>query len=167
MTNKQKTNKKAASSKQDNALLTTFIILVILVIALTVVALNMKNISNKEKANITIPVLEKNSESEISVDISDMNKGDKKEYIFKVTNFKDRILLNNNITYDISITPSENATVKLYKNNSDKNLISENDLLIENNKLPKKDKTSDEYHLIIEANQQPSSKEVITIKINS
>lgn len=166
---KKETNnkKKTPRSKQDNALLGTFITLIVLVIVLAAVALNMKNISTNDKANIVIPVLEANSESEISVDISDMTKGDTKEYIFKVSNYKNKSVIEEDITYDIGITPSENASIKLYKNSSEKNLIDENDLLIEDNKLPKNNKTEDEYHLIIEAISNPETKDVITIKINS
>ena len=159
--------KKVPHTKQDNALLATFGILVVLVIVLTVVALNMKNLTEEEKANIVIPVLEVGTESEISVDISDMKKGEKKEYIFKVSNYKNKEVIEETLQYDIGITPSEHAKIKLYKNGSNTNLYDENDLLIEDNKLPKSKKTEDEYHMIIETTSTPESKDVITVKINS
>lgn len=163
----KKQQKTTPRTKQDNALLITFVILVILVIVLTIIAINMKNAKEKEKANIIIPVLEKNAESEIGVDISQMKKGESKEYIFKVSNYKDKDINEEVLTYDIDVTPSEKAKIKLYKNGSNKNLIDEDDLLIEENKLPKKDKTEDEYHMIIEVTSQPDSQDKITLKIQS
>ena len=89
-TKKTKKFKFSKLDKQDKALLTTMAGLVVLVAVLAVVALNLKNNEQNEKANIVIPVLEENTQNEISVDMSEMKKGDTKEYIFKVTNYKVR-----------------------------------------------------------------------------
>ena len=77
---KKKTTKKTLQ-KQDKALIITFVGLIVLVIALAIVALNMKTITDREKANIVIPILEEHSENVISVELNDMAKGDVKEYI--------------------------------------------------------------------------------------
>lgn len=164
---KKTANKKKKYTKQDKALLSTFIILVILVIILMVIALNMKNIANEEKVNITIPVIEVNSQNEISVDISDMKAGEIKNYNFKITNYKDGKVNNEEINYDISIIASENVTIELYKNDSNKNIIKDKNLTIENNNLPKDKKKEENYRLVIKTKKQVSSNENITLKISS
>lgn len=152
--------------KQDKALLGTLALLIVLVAVLAVIALNIKNNEQNKKANIVIPVLEEQTQNEISVDLSDMKKGETKEYIFKISNYKQAEVNEKEITYDIIITSSESAKIKLYKGDSKKNLLAE-DLNVEDNKLPKDKKTEDEYHLIIEATKEPGKTDKITLKINS
>ena len=63
--------------------------------------------------------------------------------------------------------------IKLYKNNSNKNLIKNNTnevnstFTITNNVLAKDKKVEDSYLLIIEAKKTPTKNEKITLKINS
>ena len=169
-TKKTKKFKFSKLDKQDKALLTTMAALVVLVAVLAVIALNLKNNEQNEKANIVIPVLETNTQNEISVDLTDMEKGDTKEYIFKVTNYKVRDINEKKIKYSISITPSLSASVKLYKNGSDENLIKTNSngsnstYTITKNILEKNKKDEDSYHLIIEALNSPENKDRITLK---
>lgn len=154
--------------KQDMALIGTFIALVILVSALGLYAMNLEKIKMSNSiADITIPVLESNSESELSVEVSDMEEGDTKEYILAVSNYKDKLIIEKAINYDVDITPTENTSIKVYKNDSSDNLLTEDDLLIENNKLSPDKKKEDTYRIVIEAKQTPEEDERITIKINS
>lgn len=153
--------------KQDKALLGTIGLLIILVVILTLVALNLKNNEQNQKANIVIPVLEEQTKNEISVDLSDMTKGETKEYIFKVSNYKQGTVNSKNVEYDIIITSSESATIELYKDDSKDNLLKNNVLTIENNILEKGKKIEDEYHLIIKATNEPSETDKITLQINS
>lgn len=161
-----KKSKMKKLDKQDKILLITLVLLIILVIALLISALNLKNKESK-KANITIPILEKQTKNEISVDLSEMASGETKEYIFKVSNFKDKVVNEKNANYNILITPSKNAIVELYKKGSTKNLVAKNVYEIENNKLPKNKKTEDEYHMIIKTTKTPNKTDKIVLKINS
>lgn len=153
--------------KQDKALLSTIALLVVLVIVLAAIALNLKNNEQNKKANIVIPILEEQTQNEISVDLSEMKKGDTKEYIFKVSNYKLSDVNEEKINYDIEISTSENVSIELYKGDSDKNLLSGEDYVIENNKLPKNKKTEDIYRLIIKATNSLTTTDKITLKINS
>lgn len=163
---KKKSTKKIVQ-KQDKALIATFIGLIVLVIVLGIVALNMKSITEKEKANIVIPILEEHSENVISIELNDMAKDDVKEYIFVVSNFKDKEVLEKTIEYDVDVTPTENTSVRIYKNSSSDNLLTEDDLLIENNKFKAKKKTEDTYKVVIVAKETPKENEKITLKIKS
>ena len=164
---KTKKNVKKEMSKQDKTLIATFIGLIILVAVLGIVALNLDNIHKDDNQDLVIPVLEENSESELSVEVADLEEGATKEYILVVSNYKDKQVLEKSITYDVDITPTESVEVKVYKNNSSDNLITEEDLLIENNKLKAKEKTEDTYKIVIKAKQQPKKQEKINIKIHS
>ncbi len=162
---KTKTNKKVLD-KRDKVLLVAFAALLVLVAVLLGVALNLKNSSNV-KANITIPILTKTSTNELSVDLSEMTAKEEKEYIFKVSNYKGKEVANTNITYTINITPSENASIELYKNSSKNNLLEGNNYTITKNSLPKSKKKEDEYHLIIKVKNTPAKNDRISLKINS
>lgn len=164
---KNKKSNKKQYTKQEKLLLATFVGLIILVIILGVVAINMDNLTKNNTSNIIIPILEANSENEISVEIDDMTKGDTKEYIFSVSNYKDNKMLKQNVTYSVDVIPTENVSIKLFKNGSTDNLLTKDDLLIENNNLKKSTKTEDIYKVVIKAESNPSKEEKITIKINS
>lgn len=164
---KTKKTKLKKLDKQDKILLGTLGLLIILVIILTITALNLKDKASTKKVNITIPILEEQTKNEISVDLSEMTAGETKEYVFKISNYKDKDINKNNINYDILITPSKNATIQLYKNGSTKNLVAKNNYEIEDNKLQKNKKLEDEYHMIIKTTKTPERKDRIVLKINS
>ena len=164
---KAKKNVKKEVSKQDKTLIGTFIGLIVLVAILGIVALNLDNIHSDDEHDLLIPVLEENADSELSVEVNDLEEGATKEYILVVANYKDKEILEKTLTYDVDITPTESVEVKVYKNESSDNLITEDDLLIENNKLKAKEKTKDTYKIVITAKQTPKETEKITIKIHS
>lgn len=163
--NAKKKTKKL--EKQDKMLILTFIGLIALVVVLGVVALNLDNIYKDDSNDLTIPILEEHSESELSVEAKGLKKDDSKEYILVVTNYKEKEILEKAITYDLDITPTENIEVKVYKNNSSDNLITEDDLLVENNKLSAKKKIEDTYKIVIKAKSETKDTDKITIKIHS
>ena len=76
-------------------------------------------------------------------------------------------MTDKNINYNIDITPSDKASIKLYKNDIEKNLISDTDMFIENNPLLKNKKNEDEYRMIIHVIDTPEKNDNITIKITS
>lgn len=161
----KKKNKKI--EKQDKMLILTFICLIALVATLGVVALNLDNIYKDDSKDLTIPILEEHSEGELSVEAAGLEVDEYKEYFLVVTNYKEKEVLEKDITYDMDITLTENIEVKVYKNNSSDNLLTEDDLLIENNKLKAKKKTEDTYKIVIKAKNKTKDTDKITIKIHS
>lgn len=161
----KKKNKKL--EKQDKMLILTFICLIALVAILGVVALNLDNIYKDDSKDLTIPILEEHSEGELSVEAAGLEVDEYKEYFLVVTNYKEKEVLEKDITYDMDITLTENIEVKVYKNNSSDNLLTEDDLLIENNKLKAKKKTEDTYKIVIKAKNKTKDTDKITIKIHS
>lgn len=172
MSNK-KSIKKRINNKKSNSekvLLIVFCLLLILVIILSVVAINKKNTTKTTiKSNIIIPIIEKNSQNELSIDISNMKKKEEKEYIFKITNTQDKNINNEKIEYSIQFTKPSYVTLELYKNNSDKNLLSDQDnLILSNNQLAKNKEQNDIYRLIIKNDKNTTdSAKLVTIQIES
>ena len=164
---KETKKKKIKVEKQDKMLILTLAGLVVLVIVLGIVALNLDNIYKDTSADLTIPILEEHSDSELSVEAKDLEEGATKEYILVVTNYKEKNILSKDIEYDLDITPTENLEVKVYKNESSDNLLTENDLLIENNLLKAKKKSEDIYKIVIKAKSKTDETDKITIKIKS
>ena len=78
---KKKTKKKINIdfNNQDKALLGTFVALIILVAILGTVVLNLDEITKDDKEILTIPVLEQHSDSEIGIEVADMEEGSTKE----------------------------------------------------------------------------------------
>lgn len=162
-----KKKKKKKLEKQEKTLLLSIVVLIIAIILLSIYAVNLKSITAKKTSNITIPILEEKTENILSIDISNMKKSEVKEYIFKVTNFRKNNIIDKNINYKIEINNSENLTLKMYKNSDfERNIIS-NTNVIEENKLEKSKKITDEYHLVIKVKNTPQKDEKITIKITS
>lgn len=152
--------------KQDKTLLGTFIVLTIVVIVLASIAISQKNSQKNKKVNITIPVLEEQTQNEISVDLSGMKPGENKKYIFKVSNYKQEEINKHKINYEIAITKAECVEIELYKGNTKENLLKDK-MIVENNILPKNKKTEDEYLLIIIPKTKPAKNDKITLKITS
>lgn len=167
MTKKMKNSKVKKYNKQDKILIYTFIGLIALVLVLGIVVLNVDKIYKNKKTDITIPILEEKSENQWSVDISNMEKDEEKNYFFSVSNYKDDKILKEGIPYNIEITAEDSVNISVYKNNSTKNLVTYDDMIIENNIFEKDRKTEDLYKVVIKAKTKPQKGEKLTIKINS
>lgn len=159
--------KKKKMSKQEKALAITFVLLLILVVILSGIVIYMKNDIRNTKANIVIPILESETESELSVDVTQLKKGVDKEYIFKVSNYKNNNVNEEKIRYNIEIDKPDSVFVELYKDEEKNNLLVNDTLVITDNELPAKSKKEDVYRLVIKVNLTVENNEKITIKINS
>ena len=145
------------SVNQEKALAVTLVVLAVVVVILLVIALVQKNANKlKEQSHITIPVLEENVESRIAINLSELKETN--EYVFIVSNYKDKEMITKNIEYDVEIINNDNVRIELYKNNKMFNVL-DDDFEVEDNKLTKKKKQEDVYKLVI--------KDVSNIKENS
>lgn len=173
MTNKKNIKKRINNNKKSTSekiLFIIFSLLLILVIILGIVAINKKSTTKETvKSNIIIPIIEKNSKNELSVDISEMQKGQQKEYFFKVTNVQDKNINKENIGYSIKFTKPSSATLELYKNDSDKNLLSDQEnLVLSNNMLAKNKEQIDIYKLVIKNDKNTTdTTALVTMQIES
>lgn len=154
--------KKGKNKTEDNkVLLIVFIIMSIVLIILSITTAILYN-KRKEKAKeITIPLVSKNINTIMSLDISDIKENEKKEYHFNIRNYGNKQTAKKEISYTITINNEYNLNIELYKNNKK--------VKLENNKniLNKKEKQTDEYKLVILSDKELSKDSKLKVQINS
>lgn len=151
----------------DTLLLVIFICMLVLTIFLGFKVHNAKkNYQEYKRASIVVPVLAKDTNNNISVDISNMKKGDTKEYTFKVSNNKDKNINPEEVVYALQLVNTDSVSVKVYKNDGKDNILPGSNIILDN-KLKKDEEQVDVFTLKIKAVKKTSDKELITIKIIS
>ena len=114
---KERTLKEYCTSMP--VLWTVFILLLILVIVLTVIAYKKDKEEKKNiRANIVIPLLKKDDSFHFNINALALSMS--KEYVFKITNYKDDKINDEELKYTIKITNTTSANLKLTKNNINK-----------------------------------------------
>lgn len=143
-----------------------FIILLIFTLILGVKVIKArKNYKEHLKANIVVPVLGTGVNNEISVDISNMKKDETREYVFKVTNTKNKNINKEEVSYNLVFGNLENIDVQVYKNNEKENLLTSDK--IEGLSLKKDETQTDTYKVEIKAKKKIKDKELLKIAIAS
>ncbi len=149
----------------DIILMIVFGLLLALIVYLSLTIFQKKDDPSNEHANLVIPVLEEKTNNSFSVDLSRLKD---KEYIIKVTNFKNNIINTSPLEYTIEISNPSKVKIKLYKNEGSEAIAtSSNDLSVKNNKLLPDTQQEDVYKILILETKNISSKDMITIKISS
>lgn len=149
-------------------LLIVFIALLILTIFLMIKAISTgREVKKENTAEIIMPVIEANSNNELSVDISNMKKQEEKEYVFKVSNYKGSEINKEELTYTLEITKDSDVSLEIYKNDEDKNVLDYKELKVTDNKLLKDEEQVDTYKLKIKTTKKTGKDEFIRIKIVS
>jgi len=163
---KNKKNTKKKLDKVDILLLGIMLLLGIFIIYLLVVLANKtKEVDNKE-ASIVIPIIELNKSYDIEVELKDLKVGE--EYVFKVTNFIEDSINKKEILYNIDVKNESGANFTIYKNESKKDLASqEKEFMIVNNKLKAKEKQTDTYILKLKEKENINNDSKIIINIIS
>lgn len=166
---KKKRLKIIPKEKSERILFIVFIILLISVIALAFITVDKKKEYEAKQTDITMPIIEEGANNTLNVDISNLSKGALKEYKFKITNYKDKKVNSEKISYNIYVDTLENdVTIKLYKSSNEKNLFQGLEKYeISNISLPKNKKSDDLYTLIVKANSNIENKKSVEIKITS
>lgn len=162
-----KKNTKKQTINQEKVLAIAFVLLAILVIILLIVALKQKNERKaRNESHITVPVLEENTTSNISINLKEFKEENTNEYVFIVSNYRQDKINKKELEYVINITNSDNIDIKLYKNDDTTNILDE-DLEVEDNILVKNKKQEDIYKLVITKNDKIKDSSVINIEIDS
>lgn len=162
-------NNLVPKTRLELILTIVFVVLLIGVIILGIKAISLKKEAKDEtKENLVMTILDKDTNNEFFVDLSDLKDNGIKEYKFTIANYKDKNILNDELKYRIDLTNNSTTTIKLYKNKTDNNLLTGDSKTysISDNKLEKNKKMSDTYYLIIRANGNIKENENISIKIS-
>lgn len=152
----------------EKILLFFFISLLAIVIILIFKVVALKQETTKEDTNLTIPLLSNKINNTFSVDLEELSKDEITEYKFKITNYKEDTISKEDIEYKLNLTKNSDAvSIKLYKNGSDENLLTEDtdNFVIDDNTLEKNEKNEDTYYLIIRVKEEVEKKDNIEIKI--
>ncbi len=164
-------NKKKRSFKKldkvDLILSLVFVIMIVVIVFLSYKVVTKRNDYKEHvKSSIIIPLLGKETNNEISVDVSNMRKGDSKDYSFRISNNKDNNVNKEEVPYEIELLETDDFEIEVYKNSSKKNILNK-DNTITNNKLIGNEEQIDTYVLKIKANKKTSKRQLITIRVIS
>ncbi len=171
---KRKNNKKNKINIMPHdsievALLVVLIVMIIITATLGYKVYERKNSHvNVIKSSIVVPLLGKDTNNQISIDISNMKKDETKKYSFKVSNSKDNNINTEEVLYALQLELEDDAAIdiELYKNNGEKNILPENKLVIDN-KLVANEEQTDTYLVKIKANKKTKDRDLITVNIIS
>ncbi len=171
---KRKNNKKNKINIMPRDPMEVILLVVLIIMIIVTATLGYKVYERKKshvnviKSSIVVPLLGKDTNNQISIDISNMKKGDTKKYSFKVSNSKDNNINSEEVLYALQLELEDNSSVdiELYKNNEDKNILPENKIVIDN-KLAANEEQTDTYLVKIKANKRTKDKDLITVNIIS
>ena len=169
ITNTKKKDKKPPKTTSEKVLTIIFYALIVLVIILLIAAIKKeKSTQQITKSNIVIPLIEADSKNEFSLDLSSLTKNEEKEYIFEVTNYKKETINNTDTNYQIIVTKPEDVSLEVYKNNSNENLLpNDDDQFIITSELSKEEKSKDQYKLIVKLNEEPTENSKVSVNIEN
>ena len=173
MTKKKNNNdlRKIIPKTTSEIILTlVFVLLLISVITLLCVAVSKKNeFKQNQSADIVIPIIEKETNNTLNVDISELKGNSLKDYSFHITNYKGNNINKEKMSYSILLSTNDNdVTLKLYKNGTEDNLLkNQSSYELKDLKLINNKKQDDVYTLIIKANKNIEKKQSVSIQIIS
>ena len=123
--NKNALRKIIPKTTSEIILTLVFVLLLISVITLLCVAVSKKNeFKQKQSADIVIPIIEKETNNTLNVDISELKGNSLKDYSFHITNYKGNNINKEKMSYSILLSTNDNdVTLKLYKNGTEDNLL--------------------------------------------
>ncbi len=168
--NKNTLRKIMPKTTSEIILTLVFVLLLISVITLLCVAVSKKNeFKQKQSADIVIPIIEKETNNTLNVDISELKGNSLKDYSFHITNYKGNNINKEKMSYSILLSTNDNdVTLKLYKNGTEDNLLkNQSSYELKDLKLINNKKQDDVYTLIIKANKNIEKKQSVSIQIIS
>ena len=168
--NKNALRKIIPKTTSEIILTLVFVLLLISVITLLCVAVSKKNeFKQKQSADIVIPIIEKETNNTLNVDISELKENSLKDYSFHITNYKGNNINKEKMSYSILLSTNDNdVTLKLYKNGTEDNLLkNQSSYELKDLKLINNKKQDDVYTLIIKANKNIEKKQSVSIQIIS
>lgn len=154
--------KKSKKKKENNKLLVIiFVIMTIILITLSIITIILYNKKKEKEKQLTIPLVSKNINTVMSLDISNIKANEEKEYYFNISNHGNKQTAKKEFSYTITINNEYDLNIQLYKNGKK--------IELENNKniLNKEEKQIDKYKLVVLSDKSISKNSKLQVKINS
>ena len=174
-TNKKRTTTKRKPKKKtfkDYVTSTSFLLGVFIVLLVTVIILGSiviqknKEVENEVKANISIPVCEKNINSGSSIDSASLKT--EGEYIFKIKNYHQDVINQEELEYSIIIQNESGTSIFVSEYENDENLmVDQNATMIEGLKLKKGEKEEKLFKVKLLDSTNVEDNKMITITVKS
>lgn len=148
-TKKKKTLDYEKITLNERFLLGIFILLAIIVCILGCFVIKEKNSSRViDNTDIVLPILDLGVKNTLKIDTFELTTD--RFYVIKVTNYRDKDLIKEDLEYSVDIENETKATIKLTKNDDETNLIKNNKkTVITGQKLLKDKRQADVYYLSI------------------
>ena len=170
--NKSKLSKKAHKKAKNDFFNTEYILLCIFIILLLVVIglgykiyQKNKEMKKEDNCNVLFPIYKDRGNMTLSVNAKDLSNAG--GYVIKVTNYKGDKINKKDVNYNLKIENKTNLKLKMYKDNTDKDLINGNEVVEVNNKLEKNVKKKDYYTIIVDGREKVKNNEKIVLMISS
>ncbi len=153
---------KKKKTLSDYLLLGVFLVLVVVVLVLLIKVIANRPSSNK--TNFEIPIVDTKLETNLSINLKELQK-QRNGYILTISSYHDKDIPNTDITYNVKFTNNSNATIKVYKNDDNKNLASKEKEFTLTDKFKTKEKRLDNYKILVEGNIKEG--DTLDIKVSS
>ena len=114
-----------------------FLILVIIILSICIHQ-KKSELEENPPAHMIVPVIAKESKYEFGIDTLELSKEETKEYVFKITNYKENKINQEEITYYLLIENPTSAEIRLTRNEEDKDILEGNKALKIEEKMKKK-----------------------------
>ncbi len=178
MADKKKKKKKTKKKEEKNwkeifsstPFLGTVFGLLLILIGVLGVLIYQKELKKEAEwdSHITIPVIEAGANFEFGIDLSVFVKEKNPEYIFKIVNYRDDEVNEEEIPYQILIENNSDSIISLTKEESSDDLIkTQKSTLIEGEILPSNEKKEVYYHLNLKEFGKIKNSDLIHVQIIS
>jgi len=153
--------------KTEKKLLLIFLLLVLIVSILGIKTHKLSKTKLKEEQNVDlkVPILKKNQTSRFNITISKLKKDDELNYVVKIVNYEDKLILKKDINYNLELDYDENISIEVYEQNKNINLLTD-DKKTEDIKLRGNQKEEKIYILNIKTNNDIDLNK-ISVRVNS
>lgn len=141
--------KKKKYTLSDYLLLGVFIVLLIIVLILVIKLVALKS-ANKD-TDFNIPIVEKKLDTSLSIDLKKL-KDEKKDYILTIDSYYNKNKVKENLEYTLQFNNNSEANVKVYKNDSTKNLATNNKEFTIKDTFKANEKRIDTYKIQVSGN---------------
>lgn len=163
---KKKQSLKEKVFNKNNILYYVFFGLLILVIILGINVYLKSSDKTDETADIVIPIFEKGSSNELTIDLEELSEKD--EYSIKIANYRHEDINKEKIEYTMTISNESKASINVTKDDDETNLIkNQESTRIEGVSLKSNEKDFAIYHFSVIDKKLVEKNEKIIIRIDS
>jgi len=124
---KRRLNERRKPNGWDFVLLGIFILLAVFIVYLLFRLKDARWEYSHSKVDFIMPVIEENLNT-IEVNVGGKKKGDKINYLFNVTNFRDQDVNKTDYKYKFYVDSNTKATYEIYLKGQNTNLLDENNM---------------------------------------